>query len=444
MAPINNATVTNATLAANQSRLVTINGTIGRHVNATFVNGTWVDPTLDANGNLVIVPENVDPLQNLTDSLSPNATLVDPQGCEIELPADHSIDPVIGEWCELSVQKGGFFYRGVRDAMGKLFLQRFALTRHVSLHPLDANLTSANYSANSTINGSVPAVAPALIQTQVRINLDAEVDADAEAGAEAEVETEADEDVDADADEEADAEEEAEEEEESAFLETEAETETESSEEGSYTLDSSVEIPAEAEELVMLQLETLYNRAAPARALNGRNWNLESLPNGMKLPQLPPAKHSTCSLRAKEFLTCTGGSLNDASALIGDEIKGFCLDDNVSAVVAQTFMAYNNKIKNFDGYFKRITASPTSIAPNHTFTEQFNAEQDHVRFCFMPGSLMESKRFDAKGRYFSAPLGEATGLYKPSLSVRCGSAYCVNSQAVSPNKPHTLVLNFKP
>jgi len=80
----------NASIAANQNRILTVNGTIGRHINATFVNGTWVDPNVTASGQIIPVPEPVDPLldpsNNATASIE-NTTYVEPQvRCITDLP----------------------------------------------------------------------------------------------------------------------------------------------------------------------------------------------------------------------------------------------------------------------------------------------------------------------------------------------------------------------
>ncbi len=466
----------NASKAASQDRILNENATIDRHINATLINGSWVDPIIK-DGKIYPVLEAEDPTVPVIVPLTPNATIVEPMGCDMKMPSGHKLDKLVGEWCSLDVSRGGFYFRGLRTPEGKLLLQRFTLSRHVSKFPAEANMTAAanNGSAVDTTkvqeNNANAQVAVLLeSETEAETEVDAEADAEAEVDAEEEGEVDADEeaDVDAEAEEEgeADAEEEGEADAEDASfvevdaeaevdLEAEAETEVDAEEEGEYELDATFEVPAGSEDSIFMELGVLLsandsprNAKAGAGAKKGRSgygdFLMTSLPNGVVLPPVRKPAASLCSARAKEFLSCSGGTLNEFDELVGDEMNGFCLNDQTSAAVATMLTPYAPRLGPHADFFTRVSAAPDVIAPTHLVETTFNAEQDHARMCFLPGGVADGKRFEAAGNYAAETLGESTGLYKPLMNSRCMSAFCENSGIVGSKKPKAIVLNFRP
>ena len=241
-----------------------------------------------------------------------------------------------------------------------------------------------------------------------------------------------------------------------AEVDAEAEAEAETDADAEYELDAEFEVEAEDEEAVLLQISSYISAsslappkkipgALPVRSNVHRPYVLTHLPmNGLKLPPLPRTKASSCLIKAKEFLQCNGGTLSELDDLSGDELKGFCLSDYMSSRVGKELTQRNPSLAPFDNFFNKVGEKLNVMAPTHNDTERYNEQQDHVKMCFLPGSLAEGKRWEAKGQYYSTPLGESSGLYRPVFSVRCGSAYCTNSGAVPSNKPQTMVLNFSP
>lgn len=418
-APINNDTITNATRAAQLNRLMYRNGTIGRHVNAVFINGTWVDPI-----------DNATLAANAAAEAAAKLNTGEVRGCTLNLKPGFTLDPFVGEWCSLDARSGGFMFRGVRNNDGHLFLQRFRLLKHKSLH------TAASV-ANMTVNGVV-AAANATLHAAANATLYTAANATATELATAELLQ-----VDSDLDMELDNIGEIESGGDNIFPGTTepAAPEAPAPEEGEASFVEAEYLEAEEELILMeMDMEMSMLTANPKSAEVKKRGILKVLNNGDVLPDLPELKLSRCTEKAAEYLFC---SETNPLPMNGTESAGFCQTDQYSADTALFISDYVDEVKNYKPFLDKVVVSTHNMAPTHKSTDSLNHQDDAVKFCFMPGSATVDSRYSAKGNYHSRPVGDSTGFFKPVLRMQCDSVYCKISGLVS-GKKSTVVLNFKP
>jgi len=165
--------------------------------------------------------------------------------------------------------------------------------------------------------------------------------------------------------------------------------------------------------------------------------------SGVMLPPIPQIKFGKCPAKAAEYLDCTGGSLIDT--LTGNETVGFCLDqDQASAIAGLELRDYTPKLERFRRVLRKFAASMFNVADTRNTTNKFNKEDDHVQLCFLPGSVVEQRRYHVYGNFDGAArLGDAYGMFKPTISVQCRSKYCETAKIVEKG-PTNVFINFQP
>jgi len=391
--PINMTNLENAMRAAAERRFLNPNGTVG-------------DP----------IPANVT-LTNTTGVVDNSTNIVNPLGCELRVPEGYTVDPFIGEWCYFT-PAAGFMFRGVTSKEGKTYLQRYRLKTHKSTVP-QVNLT-ANATANATL------VATNHTTTPIRVNGTATVSSFLE--------------YLAIYDNLATEEEIAQLDEEYGLLD-QAFDHNELFESGfAAFLESDVMLSEQFNAAMLKAFRNAPSAPAPAPAAGASNL---PAPEPVVLPPLPKMTFGKCAQQAADYIDCTGGALTDL--VNGTEARGFCVDDQSSAVALLDIRDFISKYDRWRRQLKKFAQSYIlNVAPTKNSTDKFNAEEDHVRLCFLPGTFVEKARYRTKGQFQTYPFGEAYGLFKPTIDIDCSSKYCRKSKTIRGKGPRNIFLNLAP
>jgi len=409
--PIRGDILRNATIAAKENRYFLANGSIGGLIPSALANATVA---------------NVSSTPNITN----------PVGCQLTLPEKYTVDAFVGEWCYFNEQ-GGFMFRGVRDPKGILLLQRFRLrVRKPVIQPNVTNSTSnatmgQNVTANATASSNattqsapatVSSTAPGSATTKVSLLDESAHDSDNESEEEAE---------------------------EISLSEQEAEAMFEKAE--STPLDSppslleKEDIEEEGYDSFIEVYSALEKQPSMAEIKASIHASLRDNPGAQPLtflPPLPAVQIGQCAVRAADFVECRSNSLTDV--MNGTEATGFCLDDQTSAVQGLELRDFAGRLDRFSQQMLKFAASVNNVALTKSVSNKFNREEDHARFCWLPGTFVEKRRYAVKGNFVSQRIGTSTGMFKPTFSIECGSQFCKTEKIIGAGESSNVFLNFQP